>query len=84
MKAIFSSLPEGNSYYKLWLEYEKQKSKESIFLKQIYKLEMVIQAFEYEKNQGSRKLDEFWINAEKHIKDKELTKIFNELKFLRK
>ena len=84
IKTIFSSLPEGNSYYKLWLEYEKHKSKESIFLKQIDKLEMVIQAYEYEKEQGSKKLNEFWINAEKHIKDKELKKIFDEIVLLRK
>jgi len=41
---------------------------------------MVLQALEYEKKVKPSKLNEFWINADKYIKDKRLREYFLELK----
>lgn len=40
--------PSGNEMFKLWQEYNEQKTAEAQLLKQIDKLEMAIQALEYE------------------------------------
>lgn len=42
----------GNELYDLWVEYEESTSDEARFVKQIDKLEMVLQADEYEQAQG--------------------------------
>lgn len=81
-KMIFSSLEGGEDYFKLLADYLKQESNEAKFLKEIDKLEMGIQALEYEKI-TEHSLEEFWENIEKYLKDKELIKIFEEIKFLR-
>lgn len=64
----------------LLLEYLEQKTKTARFLKELDKLEMVLQALEYEKKVHPSKLNEFWINADKYIKDKRLREYFLELK----
>lgn len=84
MKKIFSNLKEGEEYYNLWLEYEKQESKEAKLLKQLDKIEMVMQALEYEKEHDPKKLDEFWVNTKKYLKDEHLITLFNKLNKLRK
>jgi len=68
----------------LLLEYLEQKTKTAKFLKELDKLEMVLQALEYEKRIHPSKLNEFWINADKYIKDKGLREYFLELKKQRK
>jgi len=83
MEKICSNLEKGDEYYKLWIEFENQSSKEAKMLKQLDKLEMAVQALEYGKKYP-KKLNEFWINAEKHVKDKELKKILKQLKGKRK
>lgn len=84
MKEIFADLEEGDELYGLWMEYEEQSSKEARVLKQLDKIEMVMQALEYEAGHGPRKLDEFWVNAEKQLKEKELIEFFKKLQSLRK
>eukprot|EP00128_Syssomonas_multiformis_P001169 Colp12_sorted_trinity150504_noHs@8867 len=42
----------GHEMYDLWMEYEKQETKESNFVKDLDKFEMIVQAFEYEKAQN--------------------------------
>ena len=64
----------------LLLEYLEQKTKTARFLKELDKLEMVLQALEYEKKVHPSKLNEFWINADKYIKNKRLREYFLELK----
>ncbi len=76
---IFETI--GNEKLKnLLLEYLEQKTKTARFLKELDKLEMVLQALEYEKKVKPSKLNEFWINADKYIKDKRLREYFLELK----
>ena len=41
----------GEDIYKLWLEYEEGTSIEAVLARQLDKLEMIIQADEYEKEQ---------------------------------
>lgn len=67
-------------YVELWLEFEKQKSKEAKVLKLIDKLEMAFQAYEYElAGNDPHKLEEFWKNAEKYLLDSELESIFRKV-----
>lgn len=42
--------PLGEELYQLWKEYEDQKTVEAIYCKDIDKFEMVVQAYEYEKD----------------------------------
>ena len=41
--------PLGNELFDLWLEYEQQETTEALICKDIDKFEMVVQAYEYEK-----------------------------------
>lgn len=79
MKKVLSYLKHGKEYYDLWLDYEEQSSKEAKVLKQLDRLEMAIQAFEYEVS-DNRQLDEFLINAEKHVIHEELKKLLEHIK----
>lgn len=79
IKEIFSNIDNGQEYISLWQETQKAKSREAQILKQLDKLEMVIQALEYEGQVDSQKLDEFWVNAGKYIKNDQLKSIFKEL-----
>lgn len=70
-KALFKSFPK--KYVDLWNEFVEQKTSEAKFVKQIDKLEMALQAMIYSK-QGYSGMDEFFKNAEKHMKDPELVR----------
>lgn len=84
MQSIFSDNPGFKEYITLWEEYEAQKSKEAKTIKALDKLEMAMQALEYEKDGYSKKsLQEFWDNAQKHIKGSSLAPYFDELVKLR-
>jgi len=65
---------------KLALDYLQQKTPEAKFLKELDKLESVLQALTYEKNYPPERLNEFWENAELYIKDKQLLKFFEQLR----
>ena len=82
---IFHNNPDKQKYLNLLKEFNEQKSPEAKFLKQIDKLEMTIQAFEYEqKGYSAKKLDQFWENAEKYLEGQSLEPIFRELQKMRK
>lgn len=53
----------GKKYLELWLDYEDRISLEARLVKAADKLDLLLQAFEYEKG-GARKLQEFWESAE--------------------
>jgi 5'-deoxynucleotidase YfbR-like HD superfamily hydrolase len=75
----------ANEIINLWVESEELKTKEAKFLKQIDKLEMAMQALEYEKlSSNQEKFDEFWETTENTLENPELIEIFNELKNQRK
>lgn len=63
----------------LALECLQQKTPEAKFLKELDKLEMVLQALVYEKRVKPEKLNEFWENAERYIKNPVLLTYFQEL-----
>jgi putative hydrolase of HD superfamily len=80
---IFLSLSkEGDEYTKLFDEFEEDKTTEARFVKQLDKLEMAIQVYEYESKHGLD-LEEFYTTARTKIKDKKLVAILNELEKMR-
>ncbi len=76
---IFANLQNGNYYYKLWLEYEENNTKVSRILHQLDKLEMVIQALEYQNEHKQKKFDDFIQSAREKIYSKEIKKLLEKL-----
>ncbi|MBI5127750.1 HD family hydrolase [Candidatus Roizmanbacteria bacterium] len=70
-------------YAKLFQEMIERKSPEAAVFWEIDKLEMAIQAYEYEKEQG-KDLTEFFDNAGAYIKHDHLRKAFEDLLKMRK
>jgi len=91
IKKMFADNPNFAQYVELWEEFNDQKTKEARVVKQLDKLEMVIQALEYEKEYCARaaclptaRFDEFWENAQKYLAGQELEPYFRFLKKERK
>jgi putative hydrolase of HD superfamily len=82
VKKVFSCMPNPQKYIDICLEYEEQTSPESIFVKQVDKLEMVMQANLYEK-MGYSTLNEFYETCKQKINSPELKSIFDEIIKLR-
>ena len=78
-----SALPKGlkEKYFKLWNESEQLKTKDAKLLKQIDYVEQMMQALEYEHEQGVN-LEEFWVFMEKEFRftDPLIRKVFEQLK----
>jgi putative hydrolase of HD superfamily len=81
MAKLFSG---GREILSLWKEFDEGKTKEAKIALELDKLEMAIQALEYEKA-GMKKeiLDQFWVTSKKYVKNKELLKILSELEKMR-
>lgn len=73
-----AKLSNEKEIIELWTEFELGETLESQYIQQIDKLEMVIQALEYEKTSG-KKLDEFWNTSKEVIKNNVLLEIFEAL-----
>ncbi len=58
----------GEEYQLLWREYEERQTLEARIVKAADKLDLLLQAREYEKG-GSRNLHEFWENSETDFSD---------------
>jgi putative hydrolase of HD superfamily len=89
VKSIFSSASNSEELYQLWKDHlpenKENKTKESDVLYQIGKLATCWQALEYElQGVDSQKLDEWWINAKKHIFNLTIKKYLDELEAKRK
>lgn len=85
IKKIFEDLKDKEEYLVLWEEWATQKTPEAQFVKRIEKIEMVIQALEYEKQgYNSTLFDEFWENARKYLKTTEFETLLKDLEKLRK
>ena len=81
-KKILKHLPENlqRQYLQIWNEYQKNDSKEAIFVHQIDKLEMALQAKIYSKqNNSPEELQTFFDSAQKEINDPNVLKLFNQL-----
>jgi len=80
---IFSTI-DGKEYIKLYKEYETMRTKEARFVKQIDRLEFMIQAQEYEKEHRVTFPVEFYEWSSIIMKDKRLKKLLEEIESLRK
>jgi len=76
------SLVDAEEYTDLFDEYKEQKTKEAQFVYQLDKLEMAIQAYEYEKEHGVD-LEEFFESAHSVVQEKALVKILADIEKLR-
>lgn len=79
---IFTPLQLESEYLHIWEEYERGDSPEALLVRQIDKLEMVIQASIYEK-QESVNLDEFFQSARSYLSDPTMIDIYTQLENLR-
>ena len=67
----------------LLTEYHDGKSPEAIMVKQIDKLEMALQAREYEREGNDRdKFEDFWLTAKRSIHDPDLTALLKRIESL--
>lgn len=85
MREIFKDLEDKEEYLSLWEEWVAQETPEAKFVKLVEKIEMVIQALEYEgQAYQSTLFDEFWENAKKYLQGSLFEPLFEELKKERK
>ncbi|MEE9151611.1 MAG: HD domain-containing protein [Thermoplasmata archaeon] len=80
LRQLLKGVPNGNSYIDLWMEYEEQKSQEARLLRNIDKLEMAIQAAEYQRLYPEKDLSEFISEAKSHIDIHEVGTLLKEIK----
>jgi putative hydrolase of HD superfamily len=83
VKQVLGKLPKGAEYLALWQEYEDQASPEAIFVRQIDRLEMALQASVYE-HQGSTEMGEFFDSAALAISEAQLLAIMQNINELRR
>ena len=78
MKEILDMLPDKakEDYYVIWKEYQDCTSRESKFVHELDKLEMVLQAKIYEKDVDPEKIKPFMTSAIVQIQDDDLKKLF--------
>jgi len=76
--SLFSNIPGGKEYIKIFEEMTLRSSKEAKVFWQIDKLEMALQALEYEQEQ-KKNLDEFFATADLYIKHTILRGMFEEI-----
>ena len=76
--SLFNSMEGGKEYIKVFEEMVLRSSKEAKIFWQVDKLEMALQALEYEQEQG-KNLDEFFATANLYIKHPFLREMFEEV-----
>ena len=79
---IINTLPDTIKlqYGKIWEEYQKQESPESIIIHQIDKLEMVLQAKMYQKGGAPKEaVESFFKSAESEITHPKLKELFDQI-----
>lgn len=83
IKQIFNQIREGEIYGDIFEEMIARKSPEAKVFWQFDKLEMALTALEYEEEQG-KQLEEFFLDANTHMKESLLKKILEEIMGSRK
>lgn len=78
IKKIFDKIGAGDEYVAIFEEMIDRVTPEAKVFWEFDKLEMALQALEYEKEQG-KDLDEFFETASLHIKEPLLQQIFNSI-----
>jgi putative hydrolase of HD superfamily len=84
MEDILSKLPLNTvtQYKDIWREFQECKTKESILLHDIDRLEMAVQATKYfSEGYSKEKLQEFVESAKREIKSKELLEILDTISY---
>jgi len=76
------SLIDGDEYISLFNEFEENKTKEAKFVNELDKLEMAMQAYEYEKKYKIN-LEVFFENSKALITSKEIKELLGEIEKLR-
>jgi putative hydrolase of HD superfamily len=79
---VLAKLPRGAEYVALWEEYEAGQSPEARFVRQLDRLEMVLQASVYE-HQGLADLSEFFAAVRPVLSSPELRAVLDQLETLR-
>ena len=64
----------------LWLDYTQSKSKEAKFIRQIEKVENLLQAISYSKKHKNIALRPFWIEISESVYDPKIIKLVNAIK----
>lgn len=82
LQRVFEGLPQAEEYLRLWEEFENGTSPEALFIRQIDKLEMALQASVYE-HQQLGDLSDFYASAGKTISTPVLRAILQELENLK-
>lgn len=83
MEQIFLSLEYPQEYILLWEELRERKTKEARIIEDLDKLEMALQAYEYER-ETKKNLQEFFDDAEVLIKTEVVQALFTALLLHRK
>lgn len=84
IREVFGKIGLSDEYVKIFEEMIGRTTLEAKVFWQFDKLEMALQALEYEEEQG-KNLEEFFLNVELyHVRDPLLKEIFNEIKKQRK
>jgi len=78
VQAVCAKLPGGQEYIALWEEFEAGETPEAIFVRQLDRLEMGLQAAVYE-HQGLAELPEFFASAHQALTDESLHALINEV-----
>jgi len=78
-EAMKELIGDMNDYYEIWKEFMLRESKEAKIIYEIDKMEMILQAKEYEKDYCKEKLKEFW-EEERNIKHPFLISLIEEIK----
>lgn len=84
MSDVLSKLPAvlKNRYIKLWKEFQKGVSKESILVHEVDRLEMAIQALKYcAEGYPKNKFEMFFESARKEIKSKQVLQILDKISY---
>ncbi len=76
--SLFNDIEGGNEYIKIFEEMTLRSSKEAKIFWQVDKLEMALQALEYEQEQR-KNLEEFFATADLYIKHPVLREMFEEI-----
>jgi len=82
LQGLVSTLPrnKANEIFDLWIEYNEEITPESVAVKDIGKLEMALQAYEYEKDKNHQKsLQEFFAYSKDRIKTPKLRQLLKEI-----
>lgn len=78
IKEIFDKIDDGDEFVGIFHEMISRITPEAKVFSQLDKIEMALQAFEYEEQQG-KNLEEFFVTASLYIKEPSLKRIFDDI-----